>query len=62
MPAIRTAIHNSGVVYAVFYRWTSGSSSPFTCDVVVTRDDNFATGTTTFGALVDAVTRLPVSV
>lgn len=54
MPAIRTAIHNSGVVYAVFYRWTSGASSPFTCDVVVTRDDNFATGTTTFGALVDA--------
>jgi hypothetical protein len=53
-PAIRTAIHNSGVVYAVFYRWTSGSSSPYTCDVVVTRDDNFATGTAQFQALIDA--------
>lgn len=54
MPAIRTAIHNSGVVYAIFYSWQSGNSSPFTCDVVVVRDDSFATGTAPFSSLIDA--------
>ncbi len=54
MPATRTAIHDSGVVYAIFYSWQSGASSPFSCDVVVVRDDNFATGTAPFTALADA--------
>ncbi|MCD4665686.1 MAG: hypothetical protein K8R68_10500, partial [Bacteroidales bacterium] len=54
MPAIRTAIHNSGVVYAIYYSWQSGGSSLYTCDVVVVRDDNFATGTTPFSNLTDA--------
>jgi hypothetical protein len=55
MPAIRTAIHKSGVVYAVFYSWQSGNPpSSERCDVVVVRDNNFATGATNFQALLDA--------
>jgi hypothetical protein len=56
MPAIRTAIHPSGVVYVVYYRWISGSSpASELCDVVVERDDNFATGSTPFSALTDGI-------
>jgi len=51
--ATRMAIHKSGVVYGVYYRWTSGSYSLFRSDVVVIRDDNFATGANPFNALVD---------
>jgi hypothetical protein len=54
MPAIRTAIHSSGVVYAVYYSWTSGNPTSERCDVVVVRDDNFATGSSPFTALTDA--------
>ncbi len=53
MPAIRTAVHSSGVVYAAYYRWTSGASSPFTCDVMIARDDNFASGGSPFNNLND---------
>jgi hypothetical protein len=53
MPAIRTAIHSSGTVYAVYYSWLSGSPTAERCDVVVVRDDNFATGATPFSALTD---------
>ncbi len=53
MPATRMAIHNSGVVYGVFYSWQNGNSSPFGCDVVVVRDDNFATNANPFTALTD---------
>jgi hypothetical protein len=54
MPAIRTSIHSSGVVYAIFYRWTAGNSSPYTCDVVVARDDNWGTGSNPFDDLTDS--------
>ena len=53
MPATRTAIHNSGVVYGVFYSWVSGFSPSNNCDVVVVRDDNFAVGATPFSALLE---------
>lgn len=53
MPAIRCAVHNSGVVYAIFYRWTSGNSPHAVCDVIVCRDDDFARGATPFTALTD---------
>ena len=55
-PAIRTAIHNCGTVYAIYYSWTSSAGSSFTnkCDVVVVRDDNFGSGSTPFRALLDA--------
>jgi hypothetical protein len=43
-PSIRPAIHESGTVYAAFFRWTKCSSAPgvYHTDVVVVRDDNFA--------------------
>jgi hypothetical protein len=55
-PAIRTAIHNCGVVYAVYYNWMSGGGAPAShqCDVIVVRDDAFGTGATPFRALNDA--------
>lgn len=46
----RPAIHTNGTVYAVFYALISGSSN---CDVVVVRDDNWASGSTPFKALID---------
>jgi hypothetical protein len=58
-PAIRTAIHNSGVVYAIFYNWMSGTIPSGRCDVIVVRDDNFATGTSPFRALNDATDSNP---
>jgi hypothetical protein len=54
MPAIRTAIHNSGVVYAIYYNWRSGNPTSERCDVIVVRDDNFASGTNPFTSLNDA--------
>ncbi|MFN8257806.1 MAG: hypothetical protein U0W24_19070 [Bacteroidales bacterium] len=54
MPAIRMAIHDSGVVYGIFYSWTSGNVPNSRCDVVVVRDDNFAIGNSPFSALVDS--------
>lgn len=52
-PPIRTAIHSSGVVYGIFYRWISGNPPSGRCDVVVVRDNNFASGATQFAALTD---------
>ena len=53
-PAIRTSIHNSGVVYAVFYNWMSGTTTADRrCDVIVVRDEYFASGVTQFRALND---------
>src|SRR5579864_3730916 len=46
----RPAIHTSGVVYAVFYALIGGAA---TCDVVVVRDDNWASVAPTFNALID---------
>jgi len=53
MPAIRCAVHTSGLVYGVFYRWVSGNLPSASCDVVVVRDDEFASGTSPFTALTD---------
>jgi len=43
-PSIRPAIHKGGTIYAAFFRWTQCTQYPYTSDVVVVRDDNFATG------------------
>lgn len=53
MPAIRCAVHESGVVYSIFYRWASGNVPSASCDVIVVRDDNFASGTSPFTDLTD---------
>src|SRR5262249_37154335 len=46
----RPAIHIDGTVYAVYY---SIPTNPSSSDVVIVRDDNWASGTTPFNALVD---------
>lgn len=46
----RPAIHTNGTIYAVYYALIGGSSS---CDVVVVRDDNWASGAAPFQALID---------
>lgn len=51
MPAIRTAVHSDGTVYAVFYSWTAGLQPNTVCDVVVVRDNNWGTGPNPFTAL-----------
>jgi hypothetical protein len=45
----RPAVHPNGTVYAIFYAEPSGGSF----DVVIVRDDNWASGSTPFNALVD---------
>jgi len=52
-PPIRTAAHWDGTVYAAFYRWTAFTGSLATADVIVVRDDSFASGGSPFGALTD---------
>ena len=59
LPAIRTAIHNTGVVYGGYFRWVSGELPNIQSDVVVMRDDNFATSATPFQALTDPGDHLP---
>jgi hypothetical protein len=51
-PAVRSAAHLDGTVYAAFTRWTGTCA---TGDVVVVRDDNWGAGATPFQALHDAV-------
>ena len=54
MPPIRTTIHSDGTAYAIFYRWVSGNLPNGRCDVVVVRDNNWASGATPYANLVDA--------
>jgi len=53
-PPIRIALHPDGTVYAAFQRWASGTFPNLTIDIVVTRDDSWASGTNPFQALVDS--------
>jgi hypothetical protein len=54
-PQIRPAVHPDGTVYAAFYGWRSFSPAALvTTDIVLVRDDNWASGGTTFADLVDA--------
>jgi hypothetical protein len=52
-PQVRTAVHPDGTVYAVFAGWRSQTATGRTSDVVVVRDDNWASGSTPFTALLD---------
>ncbi|MEM5406256.1 choice-of-anchor D domain-containing protein [Paraburkholderia unamae] len=52
-PSIRTAAHEDGTVYAVFFNWQTPAAIPLTADVVICRDDNWAQGVTPFSALID---------
>ena len=52
-PSVRPAIHSNGTIYAAFFRWTACSVIPYTGDVIVVRDDNWASGPTPFRSLLD---------
>ena len=53
-PQVRPAVHSDGTVYAAFYGWRSFSSASLvTSDIVLVRDDNWASSGTTFDDLVD---------
>ena len=53
-PAVRPAIHRDGKVYAAFFGWRAPAGSG-SSDVVVVRDDNWATGATPFRDLVNSI-------
>lgn len=53
LPPIRPAVAPDGTVYAAFFHCTSRTSSIYTSDVVVVRDDNWGAGSTPFTALTD---------
>jgi hypothetical protein len=52
-PSVRVAIHPSGVLYAAYFGWRTFGTTSNTTDIVVCRDDNWASGTTQFQALAD---------
>jgi len=52
-PSVRVAIHSSGVLYAVFFGWRTLGTTSNTTDIVVCRDDNWASDAARFQALVD---------
>ncbi len=57
LPPIRCAAHHDGTVYAAYIPMRQAVPNTL-CDVVVARDDNFATGATPFTALTDPVDHL----
>ncbi len=50
-PSNRPAPHPDGTVYHAYFSWRTGG--PVTADVVVARDDHFATGATPYSDLID---------
>jgi hypothetical protein len=52
-PPIRLALHPDGTIYATHQRWTRASGNTIRMDIVVTRDDAWASSTNPFGALAD---------
>ena len=53
-PPIRIALHGDGTIYVVHQRWTGGSGNNVKMEVVVTRDDGWASGANPFSALADS--------
>jgi hypothetical protein len=52
-PGARPAIHLDGTIYLAYFRFTTCTASPYTSDIVVARDDNWASGATPYTALTD---------
>jgi hypothetical protein len=52
-PAVRPAIHPNGTIYVGYFRWTACGASPYTADIVVARDDDWASGATPYTAITD---------
>lgn len=53
LPPIRCAPHENGTVYVAYLSVKKTLTNSSLCDVVVARDDSFATGATPFTALID---------
>ena len=58
-PSIRPAVAQDHTVYVAYFGWRSTTGSDVTSDVVVVRDDNGATGATSFRDLLDPSDHLP---
>lgn len=52
-PAVRPVIHPNGTIYVAYFRWTACAASPYTADIVVARDDNWASGASPYTAITD---------
>ncbi len=52
-PSVRTAVAPDGTVYAAYFGWRAFNGSIATSDLVVVRDDAWATGAVAFRDLVD---------
>jgi hypothetical protein len=53
-PPIRPAVHPDGTIYAIYYRYRPGCSTPLlAADVVVARDDDWTAGIPAFADLTD---------
>ena len=50
-PQVRPAIHPDGTVYVAFSAWRTSTPGGHGCDIVVVRDDHWATGGSPFSAL-----------
>jgi hypothetical protein len=58
-PSIRPAVHADGTVYGAYFGWRTFASPANTSDVVVVRDDNWASAANPFQALLDPQDSLP---
>jgi hypothetical protein len=59
LPSIRAASHHDGTVYVAYLSVRQYNPTNTQCDVVVARDDHFATGPAPFTALIDSGDGLP---
>lgn len=59
LPSIRAASHRNGTVYVAYFSARTFNAANTLCDVVVARDDHFATSATPFTALLDPADGLP---
>ena len=59
LPSIRAASHRDGTTYVAYLSARAYNPTNTQCDVVVARDDHFATGPSPFTALIDGGDGLP---
>jgi hypothetical protein len=52
-PPIRPAVHPDGTIYVAYYRWTACTTAPFTADIIVARDNSWASGGLPYASISD---------
>lgn len=52
-PTVRTAVNTDGTIYAAYVGWRTGGPGNLTVDIVVARDDSWASGASPFTALTE---------